>query len=218
MLKHSPMPWTIEPGDEPENREIWDNNLQCVLTVYGHPEAEHAGPEQDQLENDTRLLHAAPRMYALIRDMVDMNLARAIAPNLASPGRDCLERHRGTAMICIRCKQNAVDGRRARVCDECVSDDTRRYRKRRLTPKEIKRGSRWRFRRAPSIEGIVESVHVGGYVQCDVVNEFGEFIMAIEQSMNSCKPGKKSSRNLISTAKSRITSRIHGVLRCKARD
>ena len=32
------------------------------------------------------------------------------------------------------------------------------------------------FRRAPSIEGIVESVHAGGYVQCDVVNEFGEFI------------------------------------------
>ena len=27
MLKHSPMPWTIEPGDEPENREIWDSNL-----------------------------------------------------------------------------------------------------------------------------------------------------------------------------------------------
>ena len=27
MLKHSPLPWTIEPGDEPEDREIWDANL-----------------------------------------------------------------------------------------------------------------------------------------------------------------------------------------------
>ena len=58
MLKHSPMPWTIEPGDEPENREIWDSNLGCVATVYGQPEAQRAGPEQDQLEADTRLLHA----------------------------------------------------------------------------------------------------------------------------------------------------------------
>lgn len=80
MLKHSSTPWTIEPSDEPENREIWDAKLQCVATVYGHPEAQHAGPEQDQLEADTRLLHAAPRMYALIRDMVAMNLARAITP------------------------------------------------------------------------------------------------------------------------------------------
>ena len=81
MIKHSPTPWTIEPGDEPENREIWDSNLQCVASVYGMPEAQkHAGPERDQLEADTRLLHAAPRMYALLRDIVDMNLARAIAP------------------------------------------------------------------------------------------------------------------------------------------
>ena len=53
---------------------------RCVATVYGHPEAQHEGPEKDQLEADTRLLHAAPRMYALIRDIVDMNLARALAP------------------------------------------------------------------------------------------------------------------------------------------
>ena len=79
MLKHSPTPWTIEPGDEPETREIWDAKLQCVAHVHGHPEAEHEGRERDQLEADTRLLHAAPRMYALIQQLVQFEVVSMIA-------------------------------------------------------------------------------------------------------------------------------------------
>ena len=77
MIKHSPLPWTIESGEEPEHRQIWDANLQCVAEIYGPPEAEYPGPAQDILNNDTKLIAAAPRMYALLKSIatsyMDMN-------------------------------------------------------------------------------------------------------------------------------------------------
>ena len=78
-------------------------------------------------------------------------------------------------MICIKCKQNSVDGRRARICDECLSDDTRRYRRRRLTPEGLVRGTHWRYKRVPMIEGIVDSVLAAGYVHLEIADELGEF-------------------------------------------
>lgn len=71
MINHSPTPWTIEPSDELENREIWDAKLQCVCQIYGPPEAGHSGPEQDILEADARLIQAAPAMYAFLREIIN---------------------------------------------------------------------------------------------------------------------------------------------------
>jgi hypothetical protein len=78
MLKHSPAPWRIEPGEEPEEREIWDANLQCVATVHGPPEAGHAGPEQDQLNVDARLIAAAPLIYAMIASLTECKTNRQV--------------------------------------------------------------------------------------------------------------------------------------------
>lgn len=77
-------------------------------------------------------------------------------------------------MICRKCRRNET-GSKLRVCEECVSANTKRARTARLTPPDLVRGSRWRFRRAPSIEGIVDAVHVGGYVHLEIYNDFGEF-------------------------------------------
>ena len=35
--------------------------------------------------------------------------------------------------------------------------------------------SRWRFKRTPSIEGILDAVHVGGYIHLEIYNDHGEF-------------------------------------------
>ena len=70
MLNHSPLPWTIELCDEKEYRQIWDSNLQCVAEIYGPPEAQHEGLEKKQLEADANLICAAPRMYALLSEIV----------------------------------------------------------------------------------------------------------------------------------------------------
>jgi hypothetical protein len=76
MLKHSPAPWTIEPGEELEEREIWDANLQCIASVWGAPEANQPGSAQDQLNADTRILQASYRMYALLHKIVAWNAER----------------------------------------------------------------------------------------------------------------------------------------------
>ena len=81
MKKHSPAPWTIEPGDQPEHRDIIDSDGLCVAAVWGPPEARHSGPYQDRLEFDARLIRSAPQMYALLRDAVLWGLAHENAPN-----------------------------------------------------------------------------------------------------------------------------------------
>ena len=78
-------------------------------------------------------------------------------------------------MICIRCKQNAVRTanaslRRMRQREhETATEGTS------FTPPELIRGSRWRFKHAPSIEGILDAVHVGGYIHLEIYNDLGEF-------------------------------------------
>ena len=77
-------------------------------------------------------------------------------------------------MICRKCKVNYTTGN-LRVCDECVSVNTRRQRRERLTPPEVVRGSRWRYKRIPLIEGILDSVHAAGYIHLEIADELGEF-------------------------------------------
>ena len=77
-------------------------------------------------------------------------------------------------MICIKCKHNET-GSRIRLCDECVSKNTRRQRRPRLTPPGVNRGTRWRYKRIPLIEGILDSVHSAGYVHLEIADELGEF-------------------------------------------
>ena len=62
-----------------------------------------------------------------------------------------------------------------RVCDECLSKNTRRQRRPRLTPAGVVRGTRWRYKRVPQIEGILDSVHSAGYIHLEITDELGEF-------------------------------------------
>ena len=76
MLKHSPAPWIIEPGNDPDEHDIWDAKLQRVATVYGPLEAANAGPEQDQLNADARLIAAAPPNVCVSTARCDMQIER----------------------------------------------------------------------------------------------------------------------------------------------
>lgn len=78
-------------------------------------------------------------------------------------------------MKCIRCGYEFPDNGRLRLCHDCVGENTRRQRRPRLTPKELVRGTRWRYKFVHEIEGILDSVHSGGYVHVEIPNQYGEF-------------------------------------------
>jgi hypothetical protein len=69
MLKHSPAPWRVDPGDTLDERHIINAEIEVIASVYGAPEAYDPGPEQDQLNANATLISAAPQMYALLRQV-----------------------------------------------------------------------------------------------------------------------------------------------------
>lgn len=77
-------------------------------------------------------------------------------------------------MICIKCHRNITLGC-LRHCDNCISKNSRRQRRKRITPKNLVRGTRWYFNRAPEIRGVVNAVHTGGYVHLQVDEKNGDF-------------------------------------------
>lgn len=89
-------------------------------------------------------------------------------------------------MKCMKCN-NEMENRRFRVCENCLSENTRRARRPRLTPKELARNTRWYYNRIPSVRGTVDCVHTGGYVHLQVDDNNGHFtwISTIEDFMSS---------------------------------
>jgi hypothetical protein len=87
-------------------------------------------------------------------------------------------------MLCMKCHRCKTQGR-LRYCEVCVSANTRRQRKQRLTPRELIRGTKWYYDRMPELVGIVDCIVTGGYVHLEIPNEHGQFfwISTIEEFM-----------------------------------
>ena len=77
-------------------------------------------------------------------------------------------------IVCKVCRHNSTEGR-FRICDDCLSSHARRLRKRRITPKNVVRGTHWSYNKAPAIKGIIDSVHTGGYVHVQIDDKNGDF-------------------------------------------
>jgi hypothetical protein len=75
---------------------------------------------------------------------------------------------------CIRCHSRETKYK-FRICDECLSANSKRKRRPRITPKELVRGTRWSYNRIPTLEGTVNALHVGGYVHVQVDDDHGDF-------------------------------------------
>jgi hypothetical protein len=89
-------------------------------------------------------------------------------------GREFVKRNGGITMICRKCNRNQTTGRN-RICDLCVSANTRRRRNEPLTIPGLEIGTCWRLNRAPSVIGEIESLHHGGYIHCNIVDDNAEF-------------------------------------------
>ena len=78
-------------------------------------------------------------------------------------------------MLCRKCERNQTTGEN-RICDECVSPNTRRKRNPLNLPPGLARGTRWQYKRIPEVIGIIESIFPGGWIHCLVDDELGEFL------------------------------------------
>ncbi len=66
MNRHSPEPWRVLPGDEPDELEVWDSNHQpqLICRVFGDKE------DLRVMQEDARLIASAPAMLQMLRIIV----------------------------------------------------------------------------------------------------------------------------------------------------
>ena len=69
MLNPNPGPWTIQPGNVLNERQIFDSDHQLLAIILGSPEAAHEGLEQDELNATAKLFCFANHMYRALRDV-----------------------------------------------------------------------------------------------------------------------------------------------------